>query len=174
IRIEVSSSSSCPDSSVTRKPLLRTASTRPSLARSSIASRTGVADTPNFSASIGAEYTTPGRSCPLTIAARSACATCCRRLVRCPKAGSWTALVASSDVIVTGPSSQYETGPELVVAGQHELVLAGAVRRPLDPAYDRGAPVHGCRLLHAGVEPGADHRVVDQALLDADATCCVQ
>lgn len=51
----VMSSSSRSDSSVTRSPLLRTASTSPSPARSSIASRTGVAETPNCSAKLGAQ-----------------------------------------------------------------------------------------------------------------------
>ncbi len=41
--------------SVTRSPLLRTASTRPSRARSSMASRTGVAETPYSAARVGAE-----------------------------------------------------------------------------------------------------------------------
>ena len=54
-RSSVTSSSSSGDGLVTRNPLLRTISTSPSLARSSIASRTGVAETPNCSARLGAE-----------------------------------------------------------------------------------------------------------------------
>jgi hypothetical protein len=54
-------SSSCRSvTSVTRKPLLGTAVTRPSLRRSSIASRTGVAETPKRAARAGAEWISPG------------------------------------------------------------------------------------------------------------------
>jgi hypothetical protein len=53
-RSSLRSSRSFSDSSVTRKPLLRTISTSPSPARSSMASRTGVADTPNWPARLGA------------------------------------------------------------------------------------------------------------------------
>lgn len=69
-------SSSCfSETAVTRKPLFGTASTRPSFARSSMASRTGVADTPKRTARVGAEYTSPARSSPAISAARSASAT---------------------------------------------------------------------------------------------------
>ena len=54
-RIWQISSRSTSDISTTRKPRLRSATTKPSLARSSIASRTGVAETPNRSPSAGAE-----------------------------------------------------------------------------------------------------------------------
>ncbi len=55
IRSSVHWSSSRSLTSVIRKPLLRTGSTRPSRARSSMASRTGVADTPSSAARPGAE-----------------------------------------------------------------------------------------------------------------------
>lgn len=55
VRISVYSSRSCSVISVTRKPLFRTTSTSPSWARSSIASRTGVGETPNSAARAGAE-----------------------------------------------------------------------------------------------------------------------
>ncbi len=54
-RTWVYSSNCLSETAVTRKPLLGTVSTRPSLARSSIASRTGVAETPKRAASDGAE-----------------------------------------------------------------------------------------------------------------------
>jgi len=49
------SSSSLADSSTTRKPLLRTVAISPCCTRLSMASRTGMADTPNSSASTGTE-----------------------------------------------------------------------------------------------------------------------
>jgi len=54
-RISVKSSRSWSVRPMTRNPLLRTISTSPSLVRSSIASRTGVAEMPNSAASNGAE-----------------------------------------------------------------------------------------------------------------------
>jgi len=55
MRSSVISSMSRSEGSTTRKPLLRATSIKPSLARCSIASRTGVGDTPNSRASTGAE-----------------------------------------------------------------------------------------------------------------------
>lgn len=86
-RTSVISSSSWSDSSGTRKPLLRTTSTSPSRARSIMASRTGVGETPNRSAMAGAEYTTPERMPPLTIDARSAWAIWTRTLFLGPSEG---------------------------------------------------------------------------------------
>ena len=61
---------------VTRKPLLRTASTKPRFSRLSIASRTGVAETLNLAASAGGEHS-PGGISPAMIAADSAVSTWC-------------------------------------------------------------------------------------------------
>ncbi len=65
---------------VTRKPLFRTDSTKPRFSRSSIASRTGVADTANRSASVGTVRSVPGASSPEMIAVESVRSTRARRL----------------------------------------------------------------------------------------------
>ena len=65
--------------SVTRKPLLRTDSTKPRFSRSSTASRTGVADTSNCAARVGTVSRVPGANSPVMIAADNACSTWARR-----------------------------------------------------------------------------------------------
>ncbi len=71
-------SSSSSGTVLTLYPLLGRGSTMPSRTRSSIASRTGVAETPNIVPSVGAEYTAPGFISPEMTAARSASATISR------------------------------------------------------------------------------------------------
>ena len=87
-RIFEISSRSRSETSSTRKPRFRSATTNPSFESSSIASRTGVAETPKRSPSAGAEYRAPGSSSPATMAASSARRTCSRRLAA-PMVAIW-------------------------------------------------------------------------------------
>ncbi len=67
-----------------------------------MASRTGVAETPNCAASWGAEYTVPGRSRPAISAARRACATWSRMLSRSGTAGSFSGRSAVMGALLLG------------------------------------------------------------------------
>ncbi|MCI1748969.1 MAG: hypothetical protein LKI24_13365 [Acidipropionibacterium sp.] len=82
IRTLVMSTSVASDISVTRNPRLRSTSTRPCRESSSIASRTGVAETPNSRASEGAENSSPGARSPEMIAERIWANTVSRKLAR--------------------------------------------------------------------------------------------
>src|SRR5579875_3403635 len=187
LRSSVMSSSWRSVTSVTRKPLLRTDSTRPSLVRSSSASRTGVAETPKRPASDGAEYTVPGCISPETTAARSALPTCSRRLWRSTSGSTVIAAAGPRAVIARAPAprrparrrrgergSQDEAGRERV--GRVEHVLGGP-RHP-GPAGDRGDdgrdPRHGGLADEPPGEPRPDERLVDELVAERELTARVE
>ena len=165
-RISVYWSRSRSLTSVTRNPLLRTGSTRPSRARSSIASRTGVAEMPKSSASVGAEYTWPGRSSPEIRAARRAWATWSRSrsrvalrswCFRCPM--RWWSLRSGTDHYHTMsrcPCWRHGIGPARGVELQRRLALfARPGWTPWSPPNGKwkSTPVVGALTDHSGVEP---------------------